>query len=226
MRKGYKVATIDADLYKKALEITSAKTLSEAIRRLLPKCIEIFIRGDHLFIEAMIEEIIIENVYYIDISGLKVRMDYVMELVVRTMQEDEIKGLIYFLLLYYSLRNGSFKVLSKPEVIKVNHKGHFLVDTGSTMTVINTALLPEKVRRAAISAEKKMDVQTVTQKIRVAKGVARISLANTTIKERVLIVDAPSSDHHLMGVTTLRRLLGNKIIIDFENARICRVGSK
>jgi|GEM_PF-3985453 len=223
VRKGYKVATIEADLYRKALEITKAKTLPEALRRLLPRCIQGYNFRGHLFIRAIIEEITIENVFYIDISGLKIRMDKFAEILVEIWRINPSKFIEIVTQFFSGIRDGSFKVLSKPVVVKVKHPGYFLVDTGATTTVINTALLPPKVRILAMSAGRDVDIQTPVQRIRVAKGIAKISLADMTIEERVFIIDTLSSPHHFMGINTLRRLFGDKILIDFKNARICRM---
>ena len=223
VRKGYKVATIDAVLYEKALEATKARSLAEALRRLLPKCIQGYSWEGHIFVKATIEELTIEDVMYLDLYGLKVRADYAVEALLRITEESPALGLLGFFLMLSKMMDGSFKVLSQPETVKVDHVGYFLIDTGATTTVINSAILPSEARRVALSAGKSAEAQTAVEKVKLSRGIARISLANVTIDERVLIVDVPSSPHHLMSINTLRRILGNKILLDLENARVCRV---
>ena len=222
-RKKYKVATIDAALYKEALEVTKARSLTEALRRLLPRCIQGYSWRGHIFVKATVEELTIEDVRYLDLYGLKIRTNDAAEALLGIAEKSPILGFLGTILVLSKIVDGSFKVLSQPETVKVNHAGYFLVDTGATTTVINSAILSTEARRVALSAGRSEEVQTAAEKVKLSRGIAKITLANITIDERVLIVDAPSSSHHLMGINTLRRILGSKILLDLENARICRV---
>jgi predicted aspartyl protease len=203
--------------------VTKARTLAEALRQLLPRCIQGYSWGEHILVKAMVEELIIEDVAFIDLSGLKVRLDYAIEMLAKSWEANPVLGFFASLLLFLKVMDGSFRMLAQPVNIKVNHPGYFLVDTGATTTVINTAILPPEARRVALLAGKSAEAQTVTERVKLSKGVARISLAGVTVDERVLIVDAPSSPYHLMGMNTLRRILGSKVLLDFENARVCKV---
>jgi len=223
-RKGYKAATIEDDLYENVLKVTKAKSLSEALRRLLPKkCIQGYTWEGHLFIKASLEELTIEDVTYLDLYGLKMRSNYVIEVLSQITEKNPALGLFNLLLMLLNIAEGSFKILSQPEAVKLNHVGYFLIDTGATITAINTAILPPEARKVALLAEKDVEAQTAIEKVKLSRGIARISLADETIDERVFIVDAPSIPYHLMSINTLKRVLGNKILLDLENARVCKV---
>ena len=180
--KGYKVATINEELYNEALKKTKSSTLSTAVRKLLPsECVD-FSYGDRIIIRAKLEEVTIDR---------KVEI-----------KDDIAKAIIYgFVGVLMNVEGIS------PVAIKVGREEDFVL---SSISLINSALLPEQ----------KFD------KNNIYFGTAKTSLFDETVEYGVLIVHYPSVFfRHTIGMWTLRRLLrGNKILFDFDNYKICKIG--
>jgi len=158
---------------------------------------------------------------YLDLNGLKIRFDNAIEVLSEIAEKNPALCLFNLILMFLNIAEGSFKISPQPETIKVNHVGPFLIDTRASTTVINAAVLLPKARKAALLAD--AGAQTTAENVKLSRGIARISLAYKTIDEEVLIVDAPSIPYHLISINTLKKILGNKILLDLENARVCKV---
>ncbi len=218
----YKVVTLNKSLYEKVLSLTGAQSFPEALRQLIPKCIQGYIIGGHIFVKVRILSVTIEDVAHIDISGISVRLDQVVKLWGEITKNLPIIGLLGGLWFLSKIQEGAFKIVPKPERVELGREGYFLVDTGATMTVINTSLLPSEHKGIALLSSRKESVQTASNTINVARGTAVLEIGGVKIEEPVYFIENPSSRHHLLGINTLRRAFGEKILLDFGQAKICR----
>lgn len=218
----YKVVTLNKSLYERVISLTRAQSFSEALRQLIPKCIQGYIIGSHIFVKARILYVTIEDVAHVDVSGISVRLDQVIKLLMDITKSVPIIGLLGGLWFLSKIQEGAFKIVPKPERVELNREGYFLVDTGATMTVINTSLLPSEHKGIALLSSRKESVQTASNIINVARGTAVLEISGVKIEEPVYFIENPSSRHHLLGINTLRRAFGEKVLLDFGQAKICR----
>jgi len=218
----YKVVTLNKSLYEKVISLTGAKSFSEAIQQLIPKCIQGYIIGSHIFIKVRISSVTIEGVAHVDISGISVRLDQVYNFLKEIAKNTPVIGLLGGLWVLSRIQEGEFKIVPKPERIELNREGYFLVDTGATMTVINTSLLPSEHKDIVLLSSRKESVQTASNIINVARGTAVLEIGDVKIEEPVHFIENPYLGHHLLGINTLRRVFGEKLLLDFANAKICR----
>jgi len=224
----YKVVTISKSLYEEVINVTGAQSFSEALRQLIPKCIQGYTINGHIFIKAKLLSLTIEDVAYIDVSGISIRLDYLTELLWEATKipiVGPIIGILGGLWFLSGILKGEIKVVPKPETVELNTEGYFLVDTGATLTVINTSLLPNESRVTAMLtfSLNKESVHTASDVISVARGVAIIKIDNIEIEEQVLLMGNPSLRYHILGVNTLRRIFGEKVLLDFGRAKVCRL---
>ena len=218
----YKVVTLNKSLYERVISLTGAQSFPEALRRLIPKCIQGYIVGGHIFVKARILSITIEDVAHVDISGISVRLDQIVKLLGEVTKNAPIIGLLGGLWFLSKIQEGAFKIVPKPERVELNREGYFLVDTGATMTVINISLLPSEHKDIALLSSRKESVQTASNIINVARGTAVLEIGSVKIEEPVYFIENSLSRHHLLGINTLRRAFGEKILLDFGQAKICR----
>lgn len=223
-RRGYRVVSVSEELYRRVLDFAGGRSFPEALRRLLPVCVGGYGWRGHVFVRAAVEEVVVDDVYFVDLGGLPVRLDEAVRLFEALWKSSPLIALAAGLLALKGLEEGAVRVLQRPVKVKVGVEGYFLVDTGASVTVLNSALFPQEARRVVMAAEKQAPVKTATDVVKLSSGVARLSMSGVSLEERVLIVDMPSSNHHIMGVDTLRRLFGGRVLIDFEKARVCRLG--
>jgi len=126
-------------------------------------------------------------------------------------------GILGFILTIYEVWEGQVKLLPRAEIANVSFVDNFLVNTGASKTMSNVLCMPPEVQKMVATAVKAESVQTATQIKYLVRGFATIELGGRVVKnDPVLLAYAPQSSTHFLGVNTLRRLLGDKILLDFR----------
>lgn len=221
MSEKYVSTTVKAALYREALKAASAKNLSEALRRLVPRYIQGYVEGGHIYVRTRIRSLTIEGVIYLDIGNLRVRLDKYAELLSGLFSIHPIMSFLGLILTIHEILGGQVKLLPKAESVSICFEDSFLVDTGASKTMLNVSRMPPEVQRMVAAAIKAESVQTATQIERLVRGFATIELGERVIEnEPVLLAYVPQKLTHILGVNTLRRLLGDKILLDFRRGQV------
>ncbi|RLF02782.1 MAG: hypothetical protein DRK00_09565 [Thermoprotei archaeon] len=221
MSEKYVSTTVKAVLYREALRVTGASNLPEALKRLVPRYVRGHVEGGHIYVKARVRSLAIEGVTYIDLGSLQVRLDEYAELLSGLFSIHPIIGTLGLILTIHEISGGRVKLLPKAESVGMRFEDSFLVDTGASKTLLNASRMPPDVQKIVAVAIKSVPVQTATRIECLAKGFATIELGGRMIEdEPVLIMSAPQEWTHILGVNTLRRILGDKILLDFRKGQV------
>ncbi len=227
-RGNYRSVSIRKDLYDRILYISRGlgrvQSFSDALDVLVPsRCIEGINHGGHIVVNIEIERITLEDIMSIKLGkDVLIPFSSIDKLYGQLFSGNPVARLILELLTLYAVAQ-SRSVATMRLSFDINAEHLFLVDTGATMTVINIDKLPEDIREHIRWSIKKIPVSTAAQTINLPQGRVKLRVKDIekTVEARALFMFSGGSQYHILGVTTLARLLGPRVLFDFASGKIC-----
>ncbi len=229
MPKGnFKSVSVKRDIYEKVLSIGRSlervQSFSDALEVLTPSyCIEGLNHRGHIVVNIEVERIILEGIMSIKLGkDLLIPISDIDKLYSQLFSGNPVARLFLELMTLYAVIQSKAVTATRLS-FDINAEQAFLVDTGATITVINTDKLPKDIKDHLIWSINRGRVSTANKTISLPQGKVRLRVKeiDKTIETPALFLSSGSSQYHLLGVTSLVQLLGSRVLFDFAHGKIC-----